>query len=456
MDSGFGSVAGSTASIAWPTAATRSSTTRLGARSCPAASRRRSRVAGSSSTPSTPWPRSSCSVRRTRTPAPSAPTISPPGGAARSGRCVRRPAGSRSRRCCATCSTCWRPAPSCTRLRPPTIAASASSGGRAARRRPSERSGRSSDPRAPRSRPTGGSAAMPDRRSVPDQAARDLIRRRLDVNLLVEAGAGSGKTECLARRMAAGVLDGTYAVDQIAAVTFTRKAAAELRGRFQLALEKAVAAERDAARKERALQALRHLERLFAGTIHAFCAHLLRERPVEAGVAPGFTELDEIAQLDQQRRAWRDYLDRQRALGSSVLRELVDAGVKPSDLDHAFQTVCTHADVAFPAGDASRPDPTPARAALEQFWERLEALLPGPIDPDTTCPVQRAMRKFRRRFRVAALAEPRVVAELAAEWDGSPRITQNRWAASGRDRQAVKAKIEALFAELQEVTLPFL
>ena len=297
---------------------------------------------------------------------------------------------------------------------------------------------------------------MPDRRPVADQAARDLIRRRLDINLLVEAGAGSGKTECLAQRMAAGVLDGTYMVEQIAAVTFTRKAAAELRGRFQLALEKAAAAERDAARKERALQALRHLERLFAGTIHAFCAHLLRERPVEAGVAPGFTELDEIAQLDQQRRAWRDYLDQQRALGSSVLRELVDAGVKPGDLDHAFEVVCTHADVVFPAGEASRPDATSARAALEQFWEQLQKLLPGPIEPDTTCPLQKAMRKFRRRFRVAALAEPRVVADLAAEWDGTPRITQNRWAASVRERHAVKAKIEALFAELQQVTLPFL
>jgi len=66
-------------------------------------------------------------------------------------------------------------------------------------------------------------------RSVPDQPARDLIRERLDINLLVEAGAGSGKTECLAQRMAAGVLEGRYTVEQMAAVTFTRKAAAELR-----------------------------------------------------------------------------------------------------------------------------------------------------------------------------------------------------------------------------------
>src|SRR5215470_9470407 len=172
---------------------------------------------------------------------------------------------------------------------------------------------------------------MPRRPPAPDQAARDLIRQRLDVNLLVEAGAGSGKTECLAQRMAAGVMEGRYEVDQMAAVTFTRKAAAELRGRFQLTLERALAEERDETRRRRARQALRRLERLFAGTIHAFCAHLIRERPVEAGIAPGFAELDEIAEIDQRRRAWREYLDRQRALGSPALRELIEAGVRPVD-----------------------------------------------------------------------------------------------------------------------------
>jgi ATP-dependent helicase/nuclease subunit A len=297
---------------------------------------------------------------------------------------------------------------------------------------------------------------MPSPRRAPDQAARDLIRTRLDVNLLVEAGAGSGKTECLAQRMAAGVLEGRYAVEQMAAVTFTRKAAAELRGRFQLTLERALAAEPDPTRRERAQRALRHLERLFAGTIHAFCAHLLRERPVEAGVAPGFTELDEVAQRDQQRRAWRDYLDRRRAEGSAVLHELIEAGVKPGDLDDAFDRVCDYAEVEFPAGDGGCPDPAPAREALSRFWSALEGLLPDPVDPQAKCSLQAAMRDFRRRLRVAALGKPRVVAELVAEWKGTPRITQKWWVRRGQDGPVARARIEALFAELQEVTLPFL
>ena len=75
-----------------------------------------------------------------------------------------------------------------------------------------------------------------------DAESRRIIREELLTNLLVEAGAGSGKTQMLAERMAAGVASGDYQIEHMAAVTFTRKAAAELRGRFQLALEAELAA----------------------------------------------------------------------------------------------------------------------------------------------------------------------------------------------------------------------
>ena len=71
-----------------------------------------------------------------------------------------------------------------------------------------------------------------------DEQSRQRIKSELQRNQLVEAGAGSGKTQMMAARMAAGVAGGDYVVRHMAAVTFTRKAAAELRGRFQLALEK--------------------------------------------------------------------------------------------------------------------------------------------------------------------------------------------------------------------------
>ena len=157
---------------------------------------------------------------------------------------------------------------------------------------------------------------MSDSRAI-DRESRRLIHEELLTNILLEAGAGSGKTQMLAERMAAGVAAGVYNVEQMAAVTFTRKAASELRGRFHLALENELSAARglslpgctaDSERAVRVQSALSNLERFFGGTIHSFCARLLRERPVESGVSPGFTELDDVQDLELRQRAWRDFI----------------------------------------------------------------------------------------------------------------------------------------------------
>src|SRR5207244_5659275 len=98
----------------------------------------------------------------------------------------------------------------------------------------------------------------------------------------------------------------------------------------------------DAIRSERLRDALSNLERFFAGTIHSFCARLLRERPVEAGVSPGFTELDDVEDALIRQRSWRDYRSQALAAGESNLMELLDAGITAKQLDKAFETVCLY------------------------------------------------------------------------------------------------------------------
>ena len=297
---------------------------------------------------------------------------------------------------------------------------------------------------------------MPRRRPLADQAARDLIETRTDLNVLVEAGAGSGKTESLARRMVAGIADGTYEIEGMAAVTFTRKAAAQLRGRFQLVLEHRRDKEQNLQRKERIHVALSRLERLFAGTIHAFCAHLLRERPVEAGIAPDFTELDQEADAEFRRRAWRDYLDRERAIGSASYQELADAGVTPKDLDDAFATVCQYPEVAFPPGDARLPELGPAQAGLMKFWTTLQGWLPDPIPDETTCGVQQKAREFAGRLRTADSTRPASLVELLAFWEGNPKIVQKWWHPDSKQKKIVAQQVQAIIENFQEQTVaPF-
>lgn len=140
-----------------------------------------------------------------------------------------------------------------------------------------------------------------------DFDARDRIRKSLRENLIVEAAAGTGKTTELVRRIVAVLQTGLAQVDRIVAVTFTRKAAGELKLRLRQELDEARSFTSRASERKNLEKALAQLEEARIGTIHAFCADLLRERPVEACVDPAFEELseDQAARLyDQAFGAW--------------------------------------------------------------------------------------------------------------------------------------------------------
>ncbi len=132
------------------------------------------------------------------------------------------------------------------------------------------------------------------RRVLADHEAREAIATALDDTLIVEAAAGTGKTTELVNRIVRVIETGRAEVDQIVSVTFTEKAAGELKLRLREELEgsrtKAAAGSTE---RDRLDNALRRLEEAQISTIHGFCADLLRERPVEARVDPLFTVLTE-------------------------------------------------------------------------------------------------------------------------------------------------------------------
>ena len=127
-----------------------------------------------------------------------------------------------------------------------------------------------------------------------DQAARDRIAAALDDNLFVQAGAGTGKTTSLIDRMVALVVDDGVAIEGIAAITFTERAAAELGDRFRRALDDITRDDTDAQRRSRAEAALNDVDLASLSTVHGFARRLLAENPLEAGLPPGFDLLDEV------------------------------------------------------------------------------------------------------------------------------------------------------------------
>src|SRR5687768_3045982 len=125
-----------------------------------------------------------------------------------------------------------------------------------------------------------------------DQDVRDAIAGDLDVTLVVEAAAGTGKTTELVRRILRVLATGKARVGDLVAVTFTEKAAGELKPRIRQELEVARGqAAANSGERARLEHASRNLEEAHISTIHGFCADLLRERPVEAGIDPLFRVL---------------------------------------------------------------------------------------------------------------------------------------------------------------------
>ena len=132
-----------------------------------------------------------------------------------------------------------------------------------------------------------------------DAAARTAIREHLDATLVVEAAAGTGKTTEMIARIIGVIRTGATTLERIVAVTFTEKAAGEMKLRLRTELEKArvAATGSDRTHLEKALAAL---EVARIGSIHSFCADLLRERPIEARVDPLF----EVAAEDETERLY--------------------------------------------------------------------------------------------------------------------------------------------------------
>lgn len=130
--------------------------------------------------------------------------------------------------------------------------------------------------------------------TLPDQKARDEIIG-YPGHTFVTAGAGAGKSTTLARKIVHLITTGSVdEINQVAAITFTRKAAAELKWKIEEEIENALKTPSlERAPKERLEKALYQLEDSIIGTIHSFCSEVLRRYALYVGIDPAFSINDE-------------------------------------------------------------------------------------------------------------------------------------------------------------------
>ncbi|MBY6687231.1 UvrD-helicase domain-containing protein [Rhodococcus sp. BP-149] len=190
-------------------------------------------------------------------------------------------------------------------------------------------------------------------RDLVDSTERDRIESDTAATLFVEAGAGSGKTHSLVRRICHLVLEDGIELDRIAAITFTEKAAAELRERVRVELAKHTGG--------LAERALLQVDTAAIGTLHAFAARIVSEHPLEAGVPPRLQVVDAMgSQLSFERR-WR-------RIQSHLFG---DSSTTPAELADAMKVIV--------ASGASLDQVRTFADALDRSWDRLVVAEVAPV-----------------------------------------------------------------------------
>jgi ATP-dependent exoDNAse (exonuclease V) beta subunit len=296
-----------------------------------------------------------------------------------------------------------------------------------------------------------------------DHAARSRIEKDLDTTLVVEAAAGTGKTSALVRRMVSALMAGRARLGEMVAVTFTDTASGELKLRLRSEIERARRSpETPLAARALLTEALKALEEARIGTIHAFCADLLRERPVEAGVDPLF----EMAPDDVARglfdRAFDRWFEAQLASPADSVRRILRRARRGDEgpralLRQAAWELALRRD--FPAPWRREPfDRDPAiDALLEEMAILAQYAKDGPPDDYFTKSLEE-LRRFYLEVRSREEVHGRDYDGLEARFIEFARRWHSEWVGfqrgageSGFDKAALVPRRDAVRAKLDEL-----
>ncbi len=248
-------------------------------------------------------------------------------------------------------------------------------------------------------------------REPADAVERRRVSQETGTTMFVEAGAGTGKTRALVERVVA-LVSGADPVpmDKLAAITFTDKAAAELRNRIRAGLGAKLAAAPEASEADLLRRALDDLDSAAISTLHGFARRILAEYAIEAGLPPKFEALDQISSEVDFAERWDRFTDR-----------LFD--------DHAARWAIE----ALDAAGVNFSDLTEVGVAFNANWDRIccAAEVPTASPVNVIDVVTRGRALFGRNYECSAVDDPALarfgqldefVTRLALAHDDAQRI----------------------------------
>jgi ATP-dependent helicase/nuclease subunit A len=142
--------------------------------------------------------------------------------------------------------------------------------------------------------------------ALTEQQSRAVTTR--GVSVVLSSGAGCGKTEVLTQRYVSHLRDDAAEIGDLVAITFTDRAAREMRARIRRTIREELAAAKSPADRERWRRHLRNLESAAISTIHSFCGSLLRQHSIAAGLDPRFEVLEDVLSSKLRDDALKDAL----------------------------------------------------------------------------------------------------------------------------------------------------
>ena len=226
-----------------------------------------------------------------------------------------------------------------------------------------------------------------------DSADRVRAVEETGRSFLIEASAGTGKTTLLVSRILRLVTHDGVPLTRIAALTFTEKAATEMKTRLRERLEAASADDLDPIARDRAAAALTDLPGAEVSTLHAFCARLLRERPVEAELDLDFHAPDESVSAELVRETVDGWIRREAAEPASAITAALRAGAQPAEIARLAASLVEQRLILATA--ALPDDPLlELRAELRALADELRAVLTATPTRDRAHPRAREIARL--------------------------------------------------------------